>query len=71
MDAKKTQVAVTQEQSWFWNMVCLIWTKMLRPLATGIVYGSGCMLGMCFVRFFVMQRLGIVEYKEFTPPRGT
>jgi hypothetical protein len=70
MDAKK-QVAVPQEQSRFWKLFYQVWANVLRPLATGIVYGCGSMLGMCFVRFFVMERLGIVAYKEFTPPKGT
>ena len=64
------QNKVAKQSSWFWDLITFLWGKVLRPIATGIVYGSGCMLGTCLVRFFVMERLGIVKYKAFERPKG-
>ena len=40
-----------------------LWYYMLKPLAIGIIFGCGNMLGMYCVRYFFMSQLGMVEYK--------
>ena len=43
----------------------VVWTKMLKPLIGGIIFGMGSMLGVVLVRYFVMEKLGMVPYKQF------
>ena len=67
--ANSSAVAVPKSQPFsFWRLLQTIWFQVLKPLATGVVFGAGSMLGMCLVRFYVMEPLGIVHYKEFQRP---
>lgn len=66
-----SQKEVSVKRSWFWDMMAFVWGHIIRPLAKGIVYGSGTMLGACIIRYYVMGRFGFVPYKEFKAPPGT
>ena len=51
-----------------WRFLQAVWTKALKPLIGGVIYGMGSMLGVVLVRYIVMEQLGIVPYKEFEAP---
>ena len=72
MEAKDVvAVAPKAQTSWFWYVVQSIWWKMLRPLATGLVYGAGYMLGTFIIRFYLMRHLeerGFIKYQAFSAP---
>ena len=42
-----------------------MWFHMIRPLANGIVFGCGSMLGTVLMRYYVLDRLGWCSYEKF------
>ena len=74
VENKDKQIAIVQEETILQRFIRILWQQCLRPLATGMVFGCGSMLGVVFVRYYVMEPLverGYlnIRYQGFQPPQ--
>ena len=67
-DKNKANTVAEQEteKMSIWKRIGIRLWQMFNPFAHGIVFGTGSTIGAMLIRFFVLQRLDLIQYKNYS-----